>query len=248
MQEVTAVNSRMNLVAMASLACGVLAILVPVLGAVGTRVGLWPFNIGLLMMPAGLFAALIGLILGVVALLRLRKLGLRLVLSAHGAGLSLLMSLFLGSSVLTVFNSPPIHNISTDMDDPPAFTMAPTLRPESSNPLAYDADVIGPLQREAYPEVKPLVMDLARAELYGRVKRVLTDMGMEVTRDDPVAGELEAVATTFWFGFKDDLVVRLREVEGGTRMDLRSVSRVGLVDLGANADRILEVTKRVQSS
>ena len=59
---------------------------------------------------------------------------------------------------------------------------------------------------------------------------------------------MEAVATTFWFAFKDDVVVRLREVEGGTRMDLRSVSRVGVVDIGANADRIMEVIKRVEEA
>jgi len=76
---------------------------------------------------------------------------------------------------------------------------------------------------------------------------VLEEMGMTVTRDDPVAGEIEAIATTFWFGFEDDLVVRLREVEDGTRMDMRSVSRVGLGDMSANANRIAEVIERVHS-
>ena len=244
----TTPNSRLNLVAKASLICGVLGILLPISGAIGTRIEVWSFSTGLQMTPFGLMLSLVGLILGIVALIGLRRLGQRLVLSAHGAGVSLLVSLYLGSAVLMVFTVPPIHNISTDIDNPPAFTAAAELRGESDNPLAYDVKVNGPLQRQAYPEVRPLVMALARNELHGRVKRVLTEMGMEVTRDDPIAGEIEAVATTFWFGFKDDLVVRLRDVEDGTRMDLRSVSRVGMSDLGANAERILEVTKQVQAS
>ena len=232
---------------MASLACGVLGVLLPVAGAIGTRMEMWHFGVGLLMTPVGLLVALIGLILGAVALLRLRKIGGRLVLSAHGAGLSLLVCLYFGSSMLAGLTAVPIHNISTDIEDPPAFTMAATLRPEGSNPLAYDSESIGPLQREAYPDLKPLVTALSRSELHGRVKRVIEEMGMTVTRDDPVTGEIEAVATTFWFGFKDDLVVRLREVEDGTRMDVRSVSRVGVSDLHANANRIFEVIKRVEA-
>lgn len=239
--------SKMNLLAAASLACGVLGLLLPMFGAIGTRTELWTFVTGLMFMPAGAGVAFVGVILGVIALLRLRALGGRLVLSAHGAALSLLVGLYFGSSVLAVFSAVPLHNVSTDIDDPPTFTHAVTLRSENSNPLAYDSGN-GALQSEAYPDVRPLVMALSRGELHGRVKRVLVEMGMEVTRDDPVTGELEAVATTFWFGFKDDLVVRLRDVEDGTRLDVRSVSRVGLSDLGANAERIVDLLNRVQAT
>ena len=241
-------TSRRKRLALASLILGFLGILLPIIGAVGTRVGLWGFDIGLFMTPAGLVLALVGFLIGVLALLRLRKLGERLVLAAHGAGLSLLVVLYLGSMLVTVFSVPPIHNVSTDIEDPPQFTHAQSLRAEHQNSLDYDSEVIGPIQREGYPEIKPLVMELAPDEMFGRVKRVLLDMGMEVTREDPAQGEMEAVATTFWFGFKDDLIVRLREVEEGTRLDLRSVSRVGLVDIGANADRIMEVIKRVEEA
>ena len=241
-------SSRTKSLALASLVLGFLGILVPIIGAVGTRVDLWGYTIGLFMTPAGLLLALAGLLIGVRAMLRLRKLGERLVLAAHGAGLSLLVVLYFGSLMITVFSVPPIHNVSTDIEDPPQFTHAQSLRTEHENSLDYDIEAIGEIQREGYPEVKPLVMELAPDEMFGRVKRVLLDMGMEVTKEDPAQGEMEAVATTFWFAFKDDLVVRLREVEGGTRMDLRSVSRVGVVDIGANADRIMEVIKRVEEA
>ncbi len=243
----TEANSKFNRVARASLVCGLLGVLFPIVGALGARIGVWSFVVGAPLVLVGFLSALSAAILGVVAMLRLRQTGGRLVVSAHGAALGLLMCLYLGGQLLAALPAPLIHNVSTDIENPPAFTHAPTLRPESSNPLVYESERIGPMQREAYPDVKPLVVAVARDELHARVKRVLEEMEMTVTRDDPVAGEIEAVATTFWFGFEDDLVVRLREVEDGTRMDVRSVSREGLGDMGTNANRVMEVIKRVHS-
>jgi uncharacterized protein (DUF1499 family) len=67
---------------------------------------------------------------------------------------------------------------------------------------------------------------------------VLTDQGLEIVAVDSDAGLVEATATTFWFGFKDDLVVRVEAIESGSRVDVRSVSRVGQSDVGQNAKRI----------
>lgn len=244
----TGPDRRDTRIAQSSLALGFLAILVPMIGALGTRFEVWSFVVGLLAMPVSLLLALIGLVLGIISLLRLRKAGERLVLPAHGAGLSLLVSLYLATTMFSGFFMPPIHNISTDIEDPPQFTYAQTIRGEDANPLHYDSATIGPLQREGYPEVRPLLLDIPPDAMYRRVKMVLEAMRMEITREDPERGEMEAVATTFWFGFKDDIVVRLREVDGGTRLDVRSVSRVGLVDIGANAERIVEIIKRVQEA
>ena len=234
--------------AMSSLILGILGILLPILGALGTRAGLWPFGIGLFMSPGGLLLAALGLVLGIIALLRMRQQGARFVLPAHGAALNLLICLYMGSMAAAAFTVPPIHNISTDTKDPPKFTAAHSLRGEDENPLEYDSDAIGPVQREAYPKVEPLIMEMSRVDMYELARDALLDMGMELVREDTEQGELEAVASTFWFGFKDDLIVRLRDVQAGTRMDVRSVSRVGRSDLGANADRILEVIKRVRDS
>ena len=239
-------ESRGRRLAKCSLGLGSAAVLAPLLGGLGTRLGLWNYGIGLLLTPLGLLLGLVGLVLGLIALLRQRKAGARLTLSASGSGLSLLISLYLGVAVLSAFTVPPIHNVSTDIADPPQFTVAESLRGEGDNPLFYDSAVLGPIQREGYPEIQPVVMDLTRDQAYELVTGVLTDMGLELVREDPEQAEIEAVATSFWFGFKDDLVVRLREVDEGTRMDIRSVSRVGVVDLGANAERILEVISRVQ--
>ncbi len=240
-------ENRKSRLASLSLAMGVLAVVLPVLGALGTRMGLWSFGVGLLLAPVGLLFAIIGLVLGSIALPRLRRAGAPLGGVAAGAGLSALVLLYLGGATLSGFSVPPIHNVSTDIADPPAFTTAASLRGDGDNPLSYDSETIGPIQREFYPELTSLVTQLPRDQVYELAREVLVDMGLELTREAPEQGEIEAVATTFWFGFKDDVAVRLRETDAGTRMDVRSVSRVGVSDLGANADRISEIINRVQA-
>ena len=238
-------SERKSRLAIAVLILGIVAVVLPVLGPLGYRGGLWGLGPGLMVVPASLVVAVIGLVLGIVTLIIQRKRGERLVLAAHGTGLSLLAGLYLGSLMST--GNVPIHNISTDVNDPPQFTHAQTLRGDQANPIEYDKNALAAVQQAAYPDVKTLVTSTTRAELHGRARAALEGMGLEVTRDDAAAGELEAVATTFWYAFKDDVVVRLREMDGQTHMDVRSVSRIGQSDLGANAKRILEILERVQT-
>jgi uncharacterized protein (DUF1499 family) len=70
-------------------------------------------------------------------------------------------------------------------------------------------------------------------------------MRWEVVAADAAAGRIEATATTPWFGFRDDIVVRIVPADGGSRVDVRSVSRVGKGDLGVNARRIREFLGRL---
>ena len=242
-------TARKSKLAAFSLRFGLLATVLPALGALGARAGVWPSIAGVLLAPLGLLLGVAGLLLGLKALSR--QWGTQEPLSAtaaSGAALSALIALHLGGVVLSAFTVAPIHNISTDIEDPPEFTIAASLRGEGANPLFYDSETIGPLQRESYPELGPLNIDLPPVQAYELVRGVLVDMGLELVREAPEHGEIEAVATTFWFGFKDDLVVRLRETDTGTRMDVRSVSRVGVVDLGANAERIFEIIDRVEAA
>ena len=240
--------NRRSRLAVSALALGALAIILPMLGGLGTRAGVWSWPIGLLLTPLGLLVAVIGLLLGAVALLRLRKTGHAPGAAVAGTGISAMSFLYLGYLVALSFILPRIHNISTDIEDPPEFTMAASLRGEGDNPLFYDSEVIGPVQREAFPGLGPLELDLPPRRVYELARGALLDMGLELVREAPEQGEIEAVATTFWFGFKDDVVVRLRATDPGTRMDVRSVSRVGIGDFNANADRISEIIERVEQS
>lgn len=145
---------------------------------------------------------------------------------------ALLLMQTLGASGL-----PPIHDISTDLENPPQFTAALALRGSDANPLAVKTDNLAQ-QRVAYPDIAPLTTSLSPGLALERAAEIATALGWEVHRIDHEAGELEAVDTTFWMGFKDDIVVRVSHQSGRSVVDLRSVSRLGVSDLGTNATRI----------
>lgn len=133
---------------------------------------------------------------------------------------------------------PPIHDISTDLENPPAFDAILPLRADAPNPAAYGGPEVAEQQREAYPDIETLTFDRAPAVVFDAAQAAARDMGWEIVAADPTEGHIEAVATTPWFGFKDDVVVRIEAENGRTAVDVRSVSRVGRSDLGANAARI----------
>lgn len=98
-------------------------------------------------------------------------------------------------------------------------------------------------QQQAYPNVKTIETDLSLPEAHKRALAVVTDMGWKVVAEDAQTGHIEAVVSSAVFGFKDDVVVRSRVAEQGVVVDLRSASRVGISDLGANAKRILSFSE-----
>lgn len=157
-------------------------------------------------------------------------LGLRSLIALPGT--ALLLSLAGGGG-----DVPPIHDITTDTVDPPLFEQAVKLRGDDSNPLNIKPDFIEK-QQAAYPDLATLKTPLSIESAFGRSLEVVEELGWEITREDLNAGYIEAVDTTALMGFKDDVAIRLRTNADGTLIDLRSVSRVGLSDMGANAARI----------
>lgn len=145
---------------------------------------------------------------------------------------------------------PPIHDITTDTDNPPEFVALKTVREYAPNGFEYGAsdawpaEKLGAVTREAYPDLQPITSALSAAEAVDRSEAVLTEMGLEIAESDPVSGRVEATATTYWFGFKDDVIVRVAPYDDGSMIDLRSMSRVGQSDIGANADRIRDFIAR----
>jgi len=93
-----------------------------------------------------------------------------------------------------------------------------------------------------------LLLPMPAAQAFTAAVQTAEALGWEVVAADPVAGRLEATDTTFWFGFKDDIVVRIRSQPDGSRVDVRSVSRVGRSDVGTNARRIREFLRRLGPS
>lgn len=132
---------------------------------------------------------------------------------------------------------PPIHDITTDTADPPVFTAAPARRGAEANSLDIVPATIDQ-QRQFYPGLQTLVIDMPLDDAFERAVRVARNLGWEIYLQDRNAGVIEAVDTTRIMRFKDDVVIRLRRNADGTLVDLRSVSRVGIGDMGTNAGRI----------
>ena len=131
---------------------------------------------------------------------------------------------------------PPIHDITTDTRDPPAFVALVEARQRAPNAVDYPGEDTARQQREAYPDIGPLRL---RAPLSAVRKAAVEQVHAQDWELAAVSGErIEATATTRWFGFRDDVVIRLREENDAVRVDMRSASRVGRSDVGANAARI----------
>lgn len=197
------------------------------------RSGAW--QQGLMLYAIGCLGSALILLLALLLLLLPRyapwrkAIGGRTLLALPG---SLLLLSILGSS-----DKPGIHDISTDLQDPPVFTAAQQQRGPASNSLETAPETLA-IQAEAYPELQTLISELSYEEMFDRAVKTASDMGWDIYLQDRNAGIIEAVDTTAVMNFKDDIVIRLRTGAAGTLVDLRSVSRVGVGDVGANAARI----------
>lgn len=167
-----------------------------------------------------------------------------------GAGLAMagtaLMVAMVGLMAVYQVGPPPqpfMNDITTDLTDPPEFSAVVPLRPEGSNPIEYGGPETAANQRIAHPEVEPVISTLAPDAAFDRALEVAESLGWDVVARDRDAGIIEAVDTTPFFRFKDDVVIRVRPHERGSRIDLRSHSRIGLTDLGKNAARIMEFVR-----
>ena len=231
-----------------SLAAGALL----VISTAGSRFGIWPFEIAFLVAAAGIALAVAGAAWGLGGLI----VALRRSESADLPALDLALAIcavVLGAFALQfvrVFTVPPIHQVTTDIADPPAFDAIADLRPEGSNPHTYDPGqpilegTLAEAQQGTWPELASLQASLGPDRALERTVDTLEAMGMAIVSVDRVAGLVEATDTTLWFGFKDDMVVRVRGTAEGSVIDARSVSRVGVSDVGANARRVLDFLER----
>ncbi len=139
-------------------------------------------------------------------------------------------------SIVTGLGAPLIHDITTDTEDPPEFVAVVPLN--TPNRTVYEGETIAARQREAYPDLQPVILDVPPAQAFEAALATVDEMGWELVSTDAGAGRIEATDTTFWFGFKDDVVIRVQAAANGSRVDVRSLSRVGGSDVGANAKRI----------
>ncbi|MBF5043259.1 DUF1499 domain-containing protein [Aggregicoccus sp. 17bor-14] len=230
------------------LALAALALLLVALPGPLYRHGLLELRAGFTSMQYGAWTALAAFALCVLGLV-LARLG-----PARGRGRWALLGLVLAAPAFALpsaFRSraravPPIHDISTDTGHPPAFVAVLPLRSGAANPAEYGGPEVARQQHAAYPELKPLALKVPRAEAFQRALEAARAEGWEVVATEPTEGRIEATDTTFWWGFKDDVVVRVAQGPGGgSVVDVRSVSRVGRSDVGKNAARIRGYLRRL---
>jgi uncharacterized protein (DUF1499 family) len=214
------------------------------------RLGALPLRLALLALLAVMFlviASFVLLLIGVIAS-SVRRVPHPAALSMVALLLSGILMLNFGFWAKRAFGVPPIHDISTDLDDPPDFADVIALREQSGavNPPDYVRETKGrdgminvpDAQRRAYPDLQPGLLNMPPAEAFAAADRAARSMGWDIVASVPNEGRIEATDTTTYFGFADDISIRVRASGPGSRVDVRSKSRVGMSDLGANAARI----------
>ena len=132
---------------------------------------------------------------------------------------------------------PLIHDLTTDLENPPAFQAVIAKRGNAPNTLDRSPQ-LAVLQRDGYPDLAPVTLPNPPAATFDRALAAAQALGWEIVTADKSSGRIEATETTRWFGFTDDIVIRLTPWGAGTRVDVRSASRTGAGDLGRNASRI----------
>lgn len=229
-----------------AVACAIIAILLLLSSGFGTRLNFWHFRTGFSILKVAAYSGLGCALLALVsAVLAARK--------RNFAGVALsVVALLLAIAALGVpyswkqkaQNSPRIHDISTDLDNPPRFVAILPLR---EGPVEHGGAVISAQQLKAYPDIKTLILPVSKDQAFQAALTTARDMGWKIVAEEPAEGRIEATDTTFWFGFTDDIVIRIFPAGERSLLDIRSVSRVGISDVGTNADRIRTFMAKVSN-
>ncbi len=233
-------KTKSSFVAKAGFSIAIVSGLAAILSGTGTRLDFWNFRTGLTMLRWAAYGGLAAMGLSLIGLfLALRNAMTRTFIFAF-------LGFFLGAALVAIpmnwlriaKNVPPIHDITTDTTNPPKFAAILPLRKNALNPPEYGGPAIEAQQLKAYPDIVPLMLKISPDMAFDKALFIARKMGWKIVNTDRGERRIEASDTTFWFGFKDDIVIRMTKEDSGSRVDIRSVSRVGKSDVGTNAKRI----------
>lgn len=217
-----------------AVSCAALAIA----SGLGYRMGWWPFRTGFSLLRWAAYGALAAAILSLVALMWQRVRRQWSLWPALGLIVGLAVVAVPAAWLYTAKSVPPIHDITTDVVNPPRMQALLAARQGAQNSAEYGGPDVARQQQQAYPEIVPLRISLPPGEVFAAALETARDSGWMVVAVQPEQGLIEASDRTFWFGFVDDVIVRVQPEGAGSRVDVRSVSRVGKSDVGTNAERI----------
>jgi len=242
-------NRTLHLIAFCCLSFATVFVLAAIASGIGTRFGWWGFRTGLSLLKwtaYGEVAVMAGsIICGVLAYSRGSGSGLPFFILAviiSVAALSVPLRMY-----LIARSVPAIHDITTDTSNPPQFDAVLGLRKDALNSVEYGGEALAEQQKKAYPDIVPLLLELPPAQTFERALAYAKAQGWTIVQADAARLVIEATDTTFWFGFKDDVVIRIVPEGNGSRIDARSLSRVGRSDIGANAARIRKLLKKLKA-
>ena len=241
-------HRTMRLLVAAGLVLAVAGAGAAALAGLGTRWGWWHFSTGFSILALAVYASVGAAVASAVAMVT------AIVLKRPRLALAALPAIALAAAVIAVplsqwqraAEAPAIHDISTDLEDPPAFVALRAAREAAPNGVEHPGGETVRLQREAYPDLEPLVLEGNPDTVFAAAEDAARGLGWQVVAADPGEGRIEAVDRTYWFGFVDDVVIRVTGDDGRTRVDVRSASRVGKGDVGTNARRIREFLAKLQ--
>jgi uncharacterized protein (DUF1499 family) len=215
---------------------------------IGYRIGLWHFRTGFTIMRWAFWFAAGGAIASLLGLLLIRARPPKMLAAALSGIVVGAITVYIPWSYKnTVDSLPYIHDITTDVQNPPAFVAVRTLRKEGDHPVDYDGPEVAAQQQKAYPDLMPLTVPAEKDKVFQAAEAALRAMKLEVVDANAREGRIEASDTSLLFGFKDDMVVRIAAQGAGTKVDVRSKSRVGRSDVGQNAKRIRAFLRELQA-
>ncbi|MCA0422169.1 MAG: DUF1499 domain-containing protein [Proteobacteria bacterium] len=223
-------------------------------GPILARTGALPPLQGLVVIGAGLVCSGLGFVLSVLAYVEIWRSGATGLMAANVACLvSMLTLAWPATQVVTAFRLPAINDISTDLADPPTFARSRNALDARRGYVPHEMPVtIRGSQRDAYPDIGPILLEMMPEEAYETVLEAIGEMKWRVIDQVPPSartgsGRIDAITRTPVLGFTDDITIRLRALPNETRVDIRSTSRLGKHDLGTNAARIRRFTQALRA-
>ncbi len=225
-----------------------LCVLATMLAGLGSRWKWWHFRTGFAVLRWSAYAGLLAAVISCIGLIASLQTGLYdgVIVAVLGMLAGLVTAGNTWNWKQSIVSFPPIHDITTDTQNPPQFVSILPLRKDADNPSEYGGPIIAAQQHKAYPDIKSLVMNLPVESAFDRALTVARGRKWNIIAVNRHEGRIEAVDTTFWFGFKDDIIIRITADGTRSRIDLRSVSRAGRTDVGKNANRIRAFLKRMK--
>jgi uncharacterized protein (DUF1499 family) len=226
--------------AIAAAALAVIIACLAMLSGFGSRWGWWHFRTGFNLLRWSVYGAIALAVLSAAAVIHARPGGPRRGLPSAVFAL-IVAALVIGTALQWRARgsaAPPIHDITTDTENPPAFVAIAPLRADAPNSVEYSGPETAAQQHAAYPDIQPLRLNVPADQAFDEALDQARDMGWEIIDASAAAGRIEASDRTFWFGFRDDVVIRITPADGGSVLDIRSKSRIGRGDVGTNARRI----------